>query len=175
MPKNYRTKSTIPGPFAWRTIEMMESPAFRVLSHSARRILDRLEIELAHHAGTDNGKLPCTFDHFAEYGIDRHSIAPALRELAALKFIEITEHGRAGNAEYRRPNLFRLNYRHVTARWPRTNGERSRPKWRLECSLKPPERPLNRNILQWGNLPNLRGETPTENPKSIVAKPPLRP
>ena len=56
---------------------------------------------------------PCTFDHFTEYGIDRHSIAPALRQLVALKFIEITEHGRAGNAEYRRPNLFRLTYRPV--------------------------------------------------------------
>jgi hypothetical protein len=113
MSKNYRTKSRISGAWSWRTIEMMESPAFRVLSHSARRILDRLEIELAHHGGNDNGRLPCTFDHFAEYGIDRHSIAPALREVEALKFIEVTERGRAGNAEYRRPNLFRLTYRPV--------------------------------------------------------------
>jgi hypothetical protein len=113
MSKNYVTKNRISGQFAWRTIEMMESPAFRVLSHSARRILDRLEIEIAHHGGNDNGRLPCTFDHFAEYGIDRHSIAPALREVEALKFIEVTERGRAGNAEYRRPNLFRLTYRPV--------------------------------------------------------------
>ena len=113
MSKNYLTKSRISGPWSWRTIEMMESTAFRVLSHSARRILDRLEIELAHHGGQDNGRLPCTFDHFAEYGIDRHSIAPALRELEALKFIEVTERGRAGNAEYRRPNLFRLTYKPV--------------------------------------------------------------
>jgi hypothetical protein len=113
MSKNYVTKNKISGQFAWRTIEMMESPAFRVLSHSARRILDRLEIEIAHHGGNDNGRLPCTFDHFAEYGIDRHSIAPALREIEALKFIEVTERGRAGNAEYRRPNLFRLTYRPV--------------------------------------------------------------
>jgi hypothetical protein len=67
----------------------MESPAFRALSHSAHRILDRLEIELAHHGGNDNGRLPCTFDHFAEYGIDRHSIAPAIREVEALKFIRL--------------------------------------------------------------------------------------
>jgi hypothetical protein len=113
MSKNYRTKSRISGQWSWRTIEMMESPAFRVLSHSAHRILDRLEIELAHHGGNDNGRLPCTFDHFAEYGIDRHSIAPAMREVEALKFIEVTERGRAGNAEYRRPNLFRLTYKPV--------------------------------------------------------------
>jgi hypothetical protein len=113
MSKNYHTKSRISGQFAWRTIEMMESPAFRVLSHSARRILDRLEIEIAHHGGNDNGRLPCTFDHFVEYGIDRHSIAPALREVEALRFVEVTERGRAGNAEYRRPNLFRVTYRPV--------------------------------------------------------------
>ena len=35
---------------------MMASPAFRVLSLSARRVLDRLEIELAHHGGQDNGE-----------------------------------------------------------------------------------------------------------------------
>ena len=103
MSKDYTRKNKIAGQFSWRTIEMMESPAFRILSHSGRRILDRLEIELAHHGGVDNGRLPCTFDHFTEYGIDRHSIAPALREAEALKFIEITERGRAGNAEYRRP------------------------------------------------------------------------
>jgi hypothetical protein len=36
-----------------------------------------------------------------------------MREAEALRFIEITERGRAGNAEYRRPNLFRLNYKPV--------------------------------------------------------------
>jgi hypothetical protein len=113
MSKHYHTKNRISGQWSWRTIEMMESPAFRVLSHSAHRILDRLEIELAHHGGNDNGRLPVTFDHFAEYGIDRHSIAPAMREVEALKFVEITERGRAGDAEYRRPNLFRLTYKPV--------------------------------------------------------------
>jgi hypothetical protein len=36
-----------------------------------------------------------------------------LREVCALGFVEITERGRAGNAEWRRPNLFRLTYRRV--------------------------------------------------------------
>ena len=90
---------------------MMESPAFMVLSLSARRILDRLEIEHAHHAGFDNGDLPCTYDHFHDYGIHRHAIAPGIREAVALGFVEITEKGRSGNAEWRRPNKFRLTYR----------------------------------------------------------------
>ncbi len=97
--------------FAPRLIEMLESPAYRVLSLSARRALDRIEIEMAHHGGTDNGKLPVTFDDFQGYGIHRQAIAPAIRELVALGFVEITRQGCAGNAEHRSPNLYRLTAR----------------------------------------------------------------
>ena len=74
----------------------MRSPAWRALSLSARRILDRLEIEMADHGGTDNGKLPATYDDFERYGLHRHAIAPAIREAVALGFLEITQPGRAG-------------------------------------------------------------------------------
>ncbi len=111
MATRLRRRNRIAEQFAPRVITMLEAPAFRVLSLSGRRVLDRIEIELAHHGGRDNGKLPVTFDDFHEYGIDGHAIAPALREVRALGFIEITERGRAGNAEYRAPNKFRLTYR----------------------------------------------------------------
>ena len=112
-PKNYLRKNKISGQFSARTIAMMESPAFQVLSLSARRILDRLEIEHAHHGGNDNGELPVTYDQFIEYGVHRNAVSPAIREVEALGFVEITERGRAGNAEWRRPNKFRLTYRQV--------------------------------------------------------------
>jgi hypothetical protein len=89
---------------------MLESPAYRILSLSARRCLDRIEIEHIHHGGQENGQLPVTYDHFSEYGVHRHAIRRALRELAALGFIEITEQGVAGNAAHRAPNKFRLTY-----------------------------------------------------------------
>ena len=111
MSKTYLRRNKIAGQFSARTIEMLESPAFQVLSLSAHRVLNRLEIEHAHHGGNDNGKLPVTFNQFGECGIDRHAIAPAIREVCALGFAEITEHGQAGNREFRRPNLFRLTYR----------------------------------------------------------------
>jgi hypothetical protein len=111
--RGQRRKNRIAGQFSPRTIEMMESPAFRALTLAAHRVLARIEIEHAHHGGNDNGRLPVTFNHFVEYGVHRHAIAPALRELCALGFIEITERGRAGNAEFRRPNLFRLTYRYL--------------------------------------------------------------
>jgi hypothetical protein len=90
---------------------MLESPAYRILSLAAHRVLSRIEVEFGHHGGHDNGKLPVTYDQFVEYGIDRASVAPAIRESEALGFLEVTEHGVAGNADSRRPNLFRLTYR----------------------------------------------------------------
>jgi len=88
------------GPFVGRLGEMLESPAFMILSGAAQRVLFRLEIELLHHGGNDNGKLVVTFDQFEKYGVRRKSIASALRELEALGFIEVVEHGCAGNAGY---------------------------------------------------------------------------
>jgi hypothetical protein len=98
--------------FVAHTIEMLESPAWGVLSQSARRILDRIEIEHMRHGAVENGRLPVTFDDFANYGVERHAISPAIRELEALGLIEITQRGRAGNADFRQPNIFRLTYLH---------------------------------------------------------------
>jgi hypothetical protein len=67
-----------------------------------------LEVELGHHGGTDNGKLPCTYADFEQFGIERHAIGPAIRECAALGFLKVTEKGHAGNAEFRSPNKFLL-------------------------------------------------------------------
>jgi hypothetical protein len=107
-----RRRSRISEQFSAHPISMLESPAWGTLSLSARRFLDRLEIELAHHGGNDNGKLPLTYEHLEAYGMDRHAIAPAIREAVALGFVEITEQGRGGNAESRRPTQYRITYAH---------------------------------------------------------------
>jgi hypothetical protein len=111
IPIGSRRRTRISGQFAPRLIEMLESPAYRALSLSALRVITRIEIELAHHGGTDNGLLPVTYDDFERYGIHRQAIASAIREVVALGFVEITEHGRAGNAEWRTPSRYRLTYR----------------------------------------------------------------
>jgi hypothetical protein len=107
-----RRARKLKGPFTPRFVHMLESPAWRALSLSAHRVLSRIEIEHMHHGGKENGQLPVTYDHFEEYGIHRHAIAPAMRELEALGFIEITEHGVAGNADHAIPNKFRLTHIH---------------------------------------------------------------
>jgi hypothetical protein len=112
---------------------MLESPAYRVLSLSAHRLLSRLEIEMAHHGGTENGRLPCTFDDFVRYGLHRHAISPAIRETVALGFIEVTEEGCAGNAEHRSPNMFRLTFRN-------TDKDKPTNEWRRVSTLEEAER-----------------------------------
>ena len=63
-------------------------------------------------------QLPVTYEHFHEYGIHGHEIGPGIRECIALGFLEITERGRAGNSEFRAPNLFRLTYRPTRVEGP---------------------------------------------------------
>ena len=79
-----KRRNSIDGQWVPHTIEMLKSPAWSVLSLSARRVLDRIEIERADHGGNDNGRLPVTYDDFERYGIHRHSIAAAIREIEAL-------------------------------------------------------------------------------------------
>ena len=66
-----KRRNAITGQWAARSIEMLENPAYRTLSLSAHRALARIEIELAHHGGNDNGRLPVTFDDFVQYGVRR--------------------------------------------------------------------------------------------------------
>ena len=87
---------------------MLEHHSFRVLSLSAYRVLFRIAIELRRHGGNDNGKLPITYDDFEKYGIHRHAIAPAIRELIALGFIRVKP-GKASAADFKRkPSLYLL-------------------------------------------------------------------
>jgi hypothetical protein len=90
---------------------MLESPAMRVLTLAERRALDRIEIEHAHHGGADNGKLPIPYADFERFGLHPNVIAPSLRALAALGFIEVMCKGYGGAAEVRAPSLYRLTYR----------------------------------------------------------------
>lgn len=106
--KNKRPK--IKGPYIVRTSRMLASPAFGALSLTGHRILARIEIELCRHGGKDNGTLIITYKDFERYGIHHRAIGPGLRELEALGFIEIVQRGRGGNADHRRPHMFRLAY-----------------------------------------------------------------
>ena len=109
---------------------MLEAPAYKALSLSGHRVLARLEIEHGHHGGTDNGRLPVTYADFERYGIERKSIAPALREVQALGFARITERGRPSKSDFgHHPNLFELTYIHGP------HGEEPTHEWKRYKSL----------------------------------------
>ena len=96
--------------YAAQPIDLLKSPVWDVLSNTARKIIARIEIELANHGGKDNGKLPVTYEQFRQYGISRRLVARSIREAEALGIISC-KHGRGGNADLRQPSLFGLTYR----------------------------------------------------------------
>jgi hypothetical protein len=87
-------------------------------------LLDRVEIELAQHAGNDNGGLPITYNDLIAFGIHDHAIGAGLREVEALGFAEI-KRGIAGSATHRKPNRFRSPIVPPIANGRPTNGRAS--------------------------------------------------
>jgi hypothetical protein len=104
-----KRRNRVGGQFSPRLIEMLESPAWRVASLLCRRVIERIEIELANHAGKENGDLAVTKKNFINYGICDRLVAPAIREAEALGFIRV-KRGRGGNADERQPNRFGLTF-----------------------------------------------------------------
>jgi hypothetical protein len=153
-----KRRNSIDGQFAAHTIEMIKSPAWSVLSLSARRVLDRIEIEHADHGGNDNGRLPVTYDDFERYGIHRHQIRKAIQETVALGFAEITERGRAGNAEFRSPHRFRLTYFHVGRAPPTNEWQRIKTVEEAQALARAARREVpQKTKVQWRKKPNLSG------------------
>jgi hypothetical protein len=60
------------------------------------------------HRGTNNGRIICTYDDFAEYGIRRRSISRGLRNLRKVGLLEVTQRGRRD--ALRNPHHYRLPY-----------------------------------------------------------------
>lgn len=114
--------------------EMVESTALRVLNRSAVLAMRRLEAEHMAHGGAENGKLIVTHRQFEEWGIHRDSVGPAIRELVALGFVEVTERSHAGGGGHGEANRFRLTYVNDKYRVPPTD------EWRRVSTIDEAER-----------------------------------
>jgi hypothetical protein len=157
--------------------DTLESPAWRVLSLSARRVLDRVQVELGHHGGKNSNRLPVSYDDFEKFGIDRHSIAAAIREVMALGFLRITRKGVAGNAEHRQVTYYQLTYVRTA------DGEVETHDWRKFKTIKQAQAAAklarasvtrkNRKPVGENTLTPV-GENTLKNVNSIVGNPPLR-
>ena len=114
---------------------------------------------------------------FVQYGMDRHAVAPAIRECCALGFLEVTELGRAGNAEFRQPSKYRLTYRHVdranaTNEWQRihTVEEAEQIAWAARRSAAAASR---KRKTSGGRCHVSVGETHTETAKTPMGETPI--
>ena len=166
----YRQRNRISEQFSARTIRMLESFAYRALSFSAHRVLSRVEIEHGHHGGNDNGKLPVTYEDFAKYGVHRHGVSAAIRECVALGFLEITEQGHAGNADFRSPNKYRITYLYAggakpTNEWQRIETDEKAAAIAQKARQKTEFHPLKTPRFNPGN----RGRKPKFPPPKIGA------
>jgi hypothetical protein len=175
MSKDYRRRNQISEQFTWRKLRMLESPAFRVLNLTEHRVLARIEIELRHHGGFDNGKLPVTFADFEAYGVgNRRCTASGIRVVCALGFVERTAAGRAGNREFRTPNKFRLTYQPVdrakeTDEWARIQTiEQAEAIAKAARAARKPRR--RKQVSSGGSRTFSVAESGTESADSLVAK-----
>jgi hypothetical protein len=112
----------IPEQFVPRPRSMLESKAYRSLSLSARRFIERIELEHLRHAGKDNGKLPVTHRDFVEYGVRDGSVSAARQQAIRKGFVRITKKGRSGRNGI--ATEYRLTYLHANSQPPTNDWKR---------------------------------------------------
>jgi hypothetical protein len=116
-----KRKNKINEQFVYYTREMISSPAYRALSLQGRKVLRRLELEHMAHGGQDNGKLPCRYHDFINYGCRRNGLSAALIEVEALGLAKTVTFGtRAFGNVLGKASTFLLTYL-PTADGPATN------------------------------------------------------
>jgi hypothetical protein len=116
-----KRKNKINEQFVYNTREMISSPAYRALSLQGRKVLRRLELEHMAHGGQDNGKLPCRYHDFINYGCRRNGLSAALIEVEALGLAKTVTFGtRAFGNVPGKASTFLLTYL-PTADGPATN------------------------------------------------------
>ena len=180
-----RRKNSIASAFASHRAEMLNSATWKVLSLSGRRVLDRIAVELCSHGGHLGGGLPVTYSDFEEYGVERHCIAPAIREVVALGFLRITRPGRGGNADFRSVTLYRPTYlqspdAEPTDEWKRIKtadeakqiAVTARQKKNRKPVRKSPPTPVRKSRTENSNLPHRFSRTtaPGKTPPLSISR-----
>jgi hypothetical protein len=152
-------------PFVWFTKQMLESPAYRVLSGGAEKVIARIAIEHMGHGGGLNGALPVTHNNFANYGIRRASILAFLSEAVVLGFVDRTQQGQRRYGDFEgAPALYRLTW------LPTHDGKPASNDWELFESIEDAKRAVAgiRSEIKTKRL-RCRTENPTNR-----RKPPIR-
>src|SRR5215469_6374386 len=96
--------------FVPHTSELLNSPAWRHRSVYARRLIDRLELEHAHHDGRENGFHKLTWRQMREAGISGDFIASTIEEVETLGLVTVTHRGAYRGGARNDMSTYRLNY-----------------------------------------------------------------
>ncbi|WP_162560455.1 hypothetical protein [Methylobacterium durans] len=121
-------------PFAWITLPMLKSPAWRAMSRNAKLVVERVLVEHMNHGGAKNGALPVTYNDFVEYGIRRNSVRKAIDEAAELGFIAVAQKGTRAWGEYAgHATTFRVAW------LPTIHGDTPQSKWARFADLESAE------------------------------------
>ncbi len=107
-PKTHKSDEANPA-FIMTRLIMLDSVAYWTLKPIERTILSVIEIEHMRHGGVENGRLIVTRRQFEKRGIHKDAIAPSIRALEALGFIEL-EREAAGIGDQAQAHRFRLTY-----------------------------------------------------------------
>jgi hypothetical protein len=107
-PKKHKPDDANPA-FIMIRLVMLDSVAYWALKPIERTILSVIEIEHMRHGGVENGRLIVTRRQFEKRGIHKDAIAPSIRALGALGFIEL-DRGAAGVGDQAQAHRFRLTY-----------------------------------------------------------------
>ena len=108
-PKAHKPDEANPA-FIMTRLIMLDSVAYWALEPIEVRILAAIEIEHMRHGGNENGRLIVTRRQLEGRQIPLKKIAPGLRALVELGFIEITQRGAAGIGDHAQAHRFRLTY-----------------------------------------------------------------
>lgn len=154
-------------------LEVLESWPWRVLTLAGHRVIDRVCIELCHHGGFQANGLCVPYNHFEEYGIERHGIGPAIREAVALGFLKIVRAGRGGNREFRKSALYQTTFlptqdTEASHDWHRIATIEEARAIAAEARKPKPRQQQKRTVLQFIKAPDKKQKTGAGNPPASV-------
>ncbi|MGA2636603.1 hypothetical protein [Methylocella sp.] len=97
--------------WAWWTVQMMDSAAYRALSLAGRKVIDRIVLEHMEQGGKENGRLKVTARDFKQAGVHWREVPGAVAEVEALGWAKRTIFGRRVCGEDRGASAqFRLTW-----------------------------------------------------------------
>ena len=97
-------------PWTWLTRELLESDAWRTAPRETLQFIFRLMLEHQAHAGTDNGRLVCTFDDCQAYGLLRKRIKAAQVDAIRRGLVYQSQNGVPAKGRGRQPSRFGLGW-----------------------------------------------------------------